>query len=102
MGMDRDVFDKLASKELRQVIKENELKHNALGFSPAYAQYEIMNTLKGIGIDENQWHWKGDLRNPKWQAVKDELFAIFGLDIDKNYAENCRKLGVKLPSEVAF
>lgn len=102
LDMDRDVFDKLASKELRQVIKENELKHNAIGFSPAYAQYEIINTLKGIGIDENQWHWKGDLRNPKWQAVKDELFTIFGLDIDKNYSENCKKLGVKLPSEVTF
>lgn len=102
LEMKRSDFDKHISSKLQQVLKENELKHNTIGFSPAYDNFEINNALKGIGIDPNHWIWKEDLRNPKWEEAKNELFTIFGLDSKNNYAENCKKLGVRLPSEVGM
>lgn len=102
LEMKSNVFNQQASSELRQTLKENELKHNAIGFSPAYSNFQINNALKGIDIDQNNWQWKQDLRNPKWEKVKNELFTIFGLEPNKSYAENCKKLGVKLPSEIKF
>lgn len=93
-------FKQQASEALKQLLNHQYFEHNAIGFSPAYSNFEINNALKGIEIGQDNWMWKEDLRNPKYKAIKEELFTILGLDPSLNYAENCQKLGVKLPSEV--
>ncbi|MDO4727714.1 MAG: immunity 26/phosphotriesterase HocA family protein [Bacteroidota bacterium] len=101
LEMDMQLFKKLASNELKQAVKENQFVNNSIGFAPAYDNFHILNALQGIEIDPEHWLWKEDLRNPKWQQIRNEILTIFKLNPAESYAENCKKLGILLPSEIA-
>lgn len=87
---------KAASRELKELIEENNLKFNCIGFSPRYAQFEIAEILRG----EELAYQTNDLRDPEILWARQELMRIFGLDPAKSYFENAQRLGVKTVLEL--
>ena len=87
---------KAASRELKELIEENNLKFNCIGFSPRYAQFEIAEILRG----EELAYQTNDLRDPEIRWARQELMRIFGLDPAKSYFENAQRLGVKTVLEL--
>ena len=87
---------KAASRELKELIEENNLKFNCIGFSPRYAQLEIAEILRG----EELAYQTNDLRDPEISWARQELMRIFGLDPAKSYFENAQRLGVKTVLEL--
>lgn len=96
-------------KFYKYVIGKNELDQNpygyySIGFRPKYNSIEILKTIDNGGIynfdTAKHYKTKWDLRNPQNKIIKDELFTVFGLDSSKNYIENSKLKGVKLPSEI--
>ena len=85
-----------ASRELKELIEENNLKFNCIGFSPRYAQFEIAEILRG----EELAYQTNDLRDPEIRWARQELMHIFGLDPAKSYFENAQRLGVKTVLEL--
>lgn len=83
---------------------QNPYGYYSIGFRPHYDSIEVLKTISNNGIYnfDNARHYKAkwDLRNPKNQDVKNELFKAFGLDTTKNYLENSKITGTKLPSEI--
>lgn len=83
---------------------QNPYGYYSIGFRPHYDSIEVLKSIDNDGIFyfDNTRHYKAkwDLRNPKNQAIKDELFSVFGLDTTKNYYENSKITGTKLPSEI--
>lgn len=100
LEMSADVFNGRASAALQTTIAQHELKHNTIGFSPAYDNFHVLNALKGMEIAPDDRAWEKDLRNPKWQQTRDEIMSIFGLDSAWSYVESCKKLGLMLPGEL--
>ena len=87
---------KAASRELKELIEENNLKFNCIGFSPRYAQFEIAEILRG----EELAYQTNDLRDLEIGWARQELMRIFGLDPAKSYFENAQRLGVKTVLEL--
>lgn len=87
---------KAASRELKELIEENNLKFNCIGFSPRYAQFEIAEILRGKELA----YQTNDLRDPEILWARQELMRIFGLDPAKSYFENAQRLGVKTVLEL--
>lgn len=83
---------------------QNPYGYYSIGFRPHYDSIEVIKAIKNKGIYsfDNARHYKAkwDLRNPKNKDIKDELFKVFGLDTTKNYYENSKLTGTKLPSEI--
>lgn len=76
----------------------------SIGFRPSYNSIEIINTIKNKGIFDFEtskfYKAKRDLRNPKNEKIKFEIFKVFGLDPKKNYFENSLLNKTPLPSEI--
>ncbi|MDO4223532.1 MAG: immunity 26/phosphotriesterase HocA family protein [Acinetobacter sp.] len=98
LKMETAQFYQIISDELQKLLKIQDFRQDSIGFSPAYAHFEILNH----GICEHHYLWQQDLRNPKWQDVKHEIFTAFGVNVHQNYAQNCQNLGVRLPSEMNY
>ena len=94
--LDAQSVMKAASRELKELIEENNLKFNCIGFSPRYAQFEIAEILRG----EELACQTNDLRDPEISWARQELMSIFGLDPAKSYFENAQRLGVKTVLEL--
>lgn len=94
--LDEQSVMKAASRELKELIEENNLKFNCIGFSPRYAQFEIAEILRG----EELAYQTNDLRDPEILWARQELMRIFGLDPAKSYFENAQRLGVKTVLEL--
>lgn len=105
----------LIHKELPQdkfykyVIGEKEFDQNpygyySIGFRPHYDSIEVLKTISNNSVynydNARYYKAKWDLRNPKNQDIKNELFKVFGLDTTKSYFENSKLTGTKLPSEI--
>lgn len=100
LEMPTEEFNHQASATLKQTLSANSFVNNSIGFKPSYANYEVLSIISGGVISDSHWIWKEDLRNPLWHATKVELCRLFGLNPD-SYTENCKKLGVLLPSAIS-
>ena len=73
------------------------------GFRPHYDAIEITQTIENKGVFDfsSSRHYKAkwDLRNPDNFSVKDELFKVFGLDVNKSYLENSTLTKTPFPTE---
>lgn len=89
---------------IRETQNQNPYGYYGIGFKPFYDSFEVLRAIdnKGIYDFDNARHYmaKWDLRNPKNKEIKDEIFKKFGLDPSKNYYENSKLTGTKLPSEI--
>lgn len=104
------IHKELPQEKFYKYVKgENEFDQNpygfySIGFRPHYDTLEVLKTISNNGVYsfDNARHYKAkwDLRNPKNQEVKNELFKVFGLDSTKSYYENSKLTGTKLPSEI--
>lgn len=98
----QEKFNKYVTGE--KEFDQNPYAYYSIGFRPNYDSIEVLKTISNNGVYnfDNARHYKAkwDLRNPKNQDVKNELFKIFGLDTTKNYLENSKQTGTKLPSEI--
>ncbi len=83
---------------------QNPYGYYSIGFTPHYDNIDVLNSIENNGVFnfDNVKHYaaKWDLRNPKNKEIKNEIFKIFGLDPSKNYIENSRLTGTKLPNEI--
>jgi len=83
---------------------QNPYSYYGIGFTPHYDSHDVINSVKSNGVFnfDNAKHYKAkwDLRNPKNKEIKYELFKVFGLDPSKDYIENSKIIGAKLPSEI--
>jgi hypothetical protein len=65
---------------------------------------DVVKTIENNGVFDfaNCRHYKskGDLRNPKNKAFKEEFFKAFGLDPFKSYVDNCILTGTLRTSEL--
>jgi len=72
---------------------ENPYGHHGIGFNIIYTKNDILATAKNgfFSFDSHQ-HFKSkfDLRNPKNNYIRREIFEVFGLNPDLGYIENCR------------
>ena len=99
----QEVFNKYIFTEEMQ-ISLNPYGFYSIGIRPTYDCIEITKAINNNGAynfdDANHYKAKWDLRNPKNIEIKNELFNAFGLDPNKNYYENSKLTGTKLPSEI--
>lgn len=72
----------------------NPFGYHSIGFRPSYGTIDIVNTISNNGVFDfdacGHYKAKQDLRNPKNNRAKSEIFKAFKLDPDKNYIENCK------------
>jgi hypothetical protein len=99
----QDVYNRYTYTEETQV-GQNPFGYYSIGYCPRYDSLDVLKTIasKGTYDFEQSEHYaaKWDLRNPRNKEVKSEVFRVFGLDSSKNYFENSKLTGTKLPSEI--
>ncbi|MFP5039415.1 immunity 26/phosphotriesterase HocA family protein [Parasediminibacterium sp. JCM 36343] len=82
----------------------NPYGYYSLGFRPHYDTIEIAKAIDNNGVYDfsNSWHYKAkwDLRNPRNQHIKEEIFKEFGLDPTKSYVDNCKITGTQLTTDL--
>ncbi len=99
----QDLFNKYTYTDEIQ-SGQNPYGYYRIGFTPHYDTRDIINSVENNGVfnfdrSEN-YAARWDLRNPNNKEIKNELFKVFGLDPSKNYFENSRLTGTKLPSDI--
>jgi hypothetical protein len=116
IGQDQIVFlqwglihIELPLKKYSKFIREKDYETNPYGYYsngiyPHYDHIEVNKAIKNNGIfefnEKTNYTAKRDLRNPKNKSIKEELFKVFGLDINKTYYENSILTKTILPSEI--
>lgn len=98
--MNRAAFESKASSSLVKIMTSDLFSNPSIAFRPQYANFEIVSSLRSGALSIQNQYWDVDLRNPKWAQARAEIFTIFGLDAGKSYAENCKAVGLPLPSEL--
>ncbi|MES2761941.1 MAG: immunity 26/phosphotriesterase HocA family protein [Bacteroidota bacterium] len=102
MELPQEKFHKYVTGE--KEFDQNPYGYYSIGFSPHYDTIDVLRSCENKGIFEynNSDHYKAkwDLRNPKNDEVKKELFKVFGLLSNKSYIENCKLTGTILTSEL--
>ncbi len=82
---------------------QNPYGYYSNGFRPRYNTTDISKTIDNNGEFDftHSQHYKAkwDLRNPNNLKVKNELFKVFGLDINKSYLENSRMTKTPFPTK---
>jgi len=95
-------FNKYVTGE--REFDQNPYGYYSIGFNPHYDRADVLSAISNNGVfifdNSRDYKAKWDLRNPKNKDVKNELFKVFGLDTTKNYLENSKLTGTKLPSEI--
>lgn len=98
-----EVYNKYIYSDEKQT-KQNPYGYYSIGFRPSYDTMDIMKTISNNGIydfDKSRYYKaKWDLRNPKNEEIKNEIFKAFGLDPSKTYLENSILTNTPLPSEI--
>jgi hypothetical protein len=83
---------------------QNPFGYYSIGFRPHYDTIDVLKAVENNGLFsyETQPNYKSefDLRNPKNKAIRNEILLAFGLDPDRNYAENCKLAGVGKVTDV--
>ena len=86
-----------------KAFDQNPYGYYSIGFRPHYDTIALVKTISNNGIFDfdrvDHYKAKWDLRNPKNNEVKREIFNTFGLDPDKSYFENCKLTGTALTTE---
>ena len=84
-------FDKYLG---RDIVHKNPFGYYSIGFRPHYDTVDVLNTIRNGGVfsfDEcYKYNAANDLRNPKNDVIRRDIFVAFGLDPDATYEENCR------------
>ena len=98
-----DVYQKYIFTNETQV-GQNPYGYYSIGYSPSYDSLDVLKTIASKGRYDFQqskhYNAKWDLRNPRNKDIRSELFRVFGLDSSKNYFENSKLTGTKLPTEI--
>lgn len=83
---------------------QNPFGYYSIGFRPSYDTIDIVKTISNNSVYDfdKSHHYKGkwDLRNPRNEEIKNEIFNAFGLDPNKSYFENSILTKTPLPSEI--
>jgi len=84
-------FDKYLG---RDIAHKNPYGYYSIGFRPHYDTVDVLNSIRNNGVfsfDEcHKYNAANDLRNPKNDMIRRDIFVAFGLDPDATYEENCR------------
>ena len=90
-------FNKYLSKNDGTLGNHNPYGYYSNGFYHRYMIKDINSTIeKGIyKFDSEHYKDQCDLRNPKNEEIKREIFRNYGLDPEKPYIENCQKIGIE-------
>lgn len=82
----------------------NPYGYYSCGFSTHYYKADIIETIKNNNVfDFNRdpyYKTEFDLRNPKNDALKNEIMAEFGLNSKLSYEENCKIAGIESASKI--
>ena len=82
----------------------NPFGYYSIGFRPRYDTNDILNTIANHGVYNYElsqdFGTEFDLRNPKHQSIKEEIFKAFNLDPLKSYIENCKLIGIEQVKEL--
>jgi hypothetical protein len=92
-------FNKYIMSENGGLGNHNPYGYYGVGFRPKYNYQDINETIENKGefdFSKAKHHKLDmDLRNPKNDKIRQEIFNVFGLDPKKNYEENCKITGTK-------
>lgn len=90
-------FEKYLFKEEGSLGDHNPYGYYSNGFYHRYMTKDIKKIIEKGSYKFDSEHYKDqwDLRNPMNEEIKREILLNFGLDPDKSYLENCKKIGMK-------
>jgi hypothetical protein len=95
----KKTFNKYIMPENGGIGDHNPYGYYGVGFRPKFDSHDIIATIENNGVFDfnKEEHYKldTDLRNPKNDKIRIEIFNKLGLDPDKNYEENCKISGTK-------
>ncbi len=87
-------INKLLPEDNNARYMQNPYGYYGISFSPRLRMFEMRELIhkqKSFNfISENHYGHEWDLRNPKNEKIREEIFLKFGLDPSKSYEENCK------------
>ncbi|MBN1968292.1 MAG: immunity 26/phosphotriesterase HocA family protein [Candidatus Delongbacteria bacterium] len=95
----KNKFNKYIMPENGGLGLHNPYGYYSIGFRPKFDTRDIIETIANNGDFDfskgEDYKLKWDLRNPKNEKIRIEIFKEFELDPKKNYKENCKITGTK-------
>lgn len=95
----KNKFNKYVMSENGGIGNYNPYGYYGVGFRPKFDSHDIKETIKNNGDFDftkgDHYKLKWDLRNPKNDKIRTEIFKTFGLDPNRNYYENSKLTGTK-------
>ncbi|MCO6357548.1 immunity 26/phosphotriesterase HocA family protein [Roseivirga pacifica] len=90
-------FGKYLSRKDGNFGDHNPYGYYSNGFYHRYMASDIKKSEQSGAYDFSSDHYKDswDLRNPKNAKIRSEILLNFGLDSNKSYIENCKKIGIE-------
>lgn len=92
-------FDKYIMPKNGGLGDHNPYGYYGIGFRPKFDTHDINETIENNGVFDftkgKHYKFDTDLRNPKNDMIRIEIFKAFGLDPKKDYVENCEISGTQ-------